>query len=164
MGGLYIPLPTVGVKRRSDDMQTFLPYAEFERSAQVLDYRRLGKQRVETWQLIRAINGETRGWRNHPAAVMWRDHVPALALYGKVICEEWIRRGYNDSMLPRFELILSGHSEGPELPSWLGNENFHVSHQSNLIRKFPEHYRMHWPEVPEDLPYIWPGSKNVLAA
>jgi len=108
-------------------MQTFLPYAEFERSAEVLDYRRLGKQRVETWQLIRAINGETRGWRNHPAAVMWRDHVPALALYGKVICEEWI-------------------------------------HQSNLVRKFPEHYRMHWPEVPEDLPYIWPGSENVLAA
>jgi len=87
-------------------MQTFLPYAEFERSAEVLDYRRLGKQRVETWQLIRAINGETRGWRNHPAAVMWRDHVPALALYGKVICEEWIRRGYNDSMLPQIPRAL----------------------------------------------------------
>jgi len=58
-------------------MQTFLPYADFKRSAQVLDYRRLGKQRVETWQLIRAINGETRGWRNHPAAVMWRE-VPGV--------------------------------------------------------------------------------------
>lgn len=141
-------------------MQTFLPYADFKRSAQVLDYRRLGKQRVETWQLIRAINGETRGWRNHPAAVMWRDHVPALAVYGKVICEEWIRRGYNDSMLPRFELIISG-SEDLQLPAWLGNENFHESHRSNLLRKFPEHYRMHWPELQDDLPYVWPVDNLV---
>lgn len=140
-------------------MQTFLPYEDFKRSAEVLDYRRLGKQRVETWQLIRAINGETMGWRNHPAAVMWRGYVPALALYGKVICEEWIQRGYQDQMLQRFELISSGH--GPknlQFPPWLGSYNFHVSHRSNLIRKFPEHYKMHWPEVPEDLPYMWPRN------
>lgn len=145
-------------------MQTFLPYQDFQRSAQSLDYRRLGKQRVETWQLIRAINGETRGWRNHPAAVMWRDYVPALALYGKFICEEWIRRGYNDSMLPRFELILSGISEELELPAWLGNENFHMSHRSNLLRKDPEYYRMQWPDLPDDLPYVWPEEKAPGAA
>jgi hypothetical protein len=146
-------------------MQTFLPYADFKRSAEVLDYRRLGKQRVETWQLIRAINGETRGWRNHPAAVMWRDHVPALAAYGATMCNEWIRRGYNDSMLQRFEVIVSRSLEEElELPPWLGNKNFHLSHQSNLVRKFPEHYRLHWPEISEDLPYIWPRNKNILAA
>lgn len=143
-------------------MQTFLPYADFKRSAEVLDYRRLGKQRVETWQLIRAINGETRGWRNHPAAVMWRDHVPALAVYGKVICEEWIRRGYNDSMLPRFEEIISGCSEEDlQMPAWLGTENFHESHRSNLLRKFPEYYRCHWPELQDDLPYVWPVDNLV---
>jgi hypothetical protein len=146
-------------------MQTFLPYADFKRSAQSLDYRRLGKQRVETWQLIRAINGETRGWRNHPAAVMWRDHVPALAVYGKVICEEWIDRGYNDSMLPRFELIISGcQEEELQMPSWLGNENFHKSHRSNLLRKFPEYYRSQWPELSDDLPYVWPGNEIVAVA
>ena len=145
-------------------MQTFLPYADFEESAQVLDYRRLGKQRVETWQLIRAINGETRGWRNHPAAIMWRDHIPALAVYGATMCREWIRRGYNDSMLDRFEVIISGEPGPLELPSWLGNKNFHLSHQSNLLRKFPEHYRLHWPDVDDALPYIWPGNENVLVA
>ena len=145
-------------------MQTFLPYADFKRSAEVLDYRRLGKQRVETWQLIRAINGETRGWRNHPAAIMWRDHVPALAVYGATMCQEWIRRGYNDSMLPRFEEIISGAPGIQELPSWLGNKNFHLSHQSNLLRKFPEHYRLHWPDVDDALPYVWPGTENVLVA
>lgn len=144
-------------------MQTFLPYADFQRSAESLDYRRLGKQRVETWQLIRAINGETKGWRNHPASVMWRDHVPALAVYGATMCREWIRRGYNDSMLPRFELIISGAPGALELPAWLGNENFHESHRSNLIRKFPEHYKLQWPDVPEDLPYIWPGEISTAA-
>jgi len=28
-------------------MQTFLPYADFKLSTRVLDYKRLGKQRVE---------------------------------------------------------------------------------------------------------------------
>ena len=36
-------------------MQTFLPYESFEESAKVLDYRRLGKQRVEGMQIINAI-------------------------------------------------------------------------------------------------------------
>lgn len=33
-------------------MQTFLCYPDFNKSAQVLDYRRLGKQRVEAWQIL----------------------------------------------------------------------------------------------------------------
>lgn len=32
-------------------MQTFLPYADFEKTAKCLDYKRLGKQRVEAWQI-----------------------------------------------------------------------------------------------------------------
>ncbi|WP_407659745.1 pyrimidine dimer DNA glycosylase/endonuclease V, partial [Kineococcus indalonis] len=35
-------------------MQTFLPYPGFARSAAVLDAPRLGKQRVETLQVLRA--------------------------------------------------------------------------------------------------------------
>lgn len=144
-------------------MQTFLPYADFADSARVLDYKRLGKQRVETWQLIRAINGETRGWATHPAAVMWRGHVPALARYGYIICMEWINRGYNDSMAPRFAEIISkcGPDEVFFDPSWLGNPEFHRSHQSNLIRKFPEHYGPLFPEVPDDLEYVWPALAGV---
>lgn len=32
-------------------MNTFLPYADFQKSAQCLDNKRLGKQRVEAWQI-----------------------------------------------------------------------------------------------------------------
>ena len=36
-------------------MQTFLPYPDFRQSAACLDYRRLGKQRVEGVQILKAI-------------------------------------------------------------------------------------------------------------
>ncbi|HMC68015.1 MAG TPA: pyrimidine dimer DNA glycosylase/endonuclease V, partial [Mycobacteriales bacterium] len=36
-------------------MQTFLPYSRFDASAAVLDDLRLGKQRVETLQILRAL-------------------------------------------------------------------------------------------------------------
>lgn len=131
-------------------MQTFLAYPDFAASAQVLDTKRLGKQRVEAWQLIRAITGQTKGWRNHPAAVMWRQYVPALNEYGAVMCEEWIRRGYNDTMLERFER----HPDA-DMPYWFGREEFHRSHQSNLLRKNLEYYSEFFPEVPSDLEYVW---------
>jgi hypothetical protein len=37
-------------------VQTFLPYPDFERTAEVLDDRRLGKQRVEVLQILNAIH------------------------------------------------------------------------------------------------------------
>lgn len=135
-------------------MQTFLPYEDFAASAEVLDYRRLGKQRVETWQIIRALNGETKGWTNHPASRMWRGYEQALTLYGVKICEEWIRRGYNDTMLQRFfDLLIPAEVK---LPAWLGDPNFHISHQSNLVRKDPDFYSPIFPDVGPELDYVWP--------
>lgn len=133
-------------------MQTFLPYADFQRTAEVLDYRRLGKQRVETWQLLNALDGLTKGWTNHPAALMWRGYEAALAAYGVVVTLEWRRRGYKDTMLDRF--LQPRPYSG--MPPWIGDEQFHLSHQSNLIRKDPEFYAPKFPGVTADLPYVWP--------
>lgn len=149
-------------------MQTFLPYADFDESARVLDYKRLGKQRVETFQLLNAIRGvdkfgepkQHKGWVNHPAAVMWRRYVPALHMYGRAMTLEWIRRGYNDTMLERFEV----HGEF-ELPYWFGDGEFHRSHQSNLLRKDLEFYSQFFDGVPSDLPYVWfPESVDLTAS
>ena len=57
-------------------MQTFLPYADPRASAACLDDRRLGKQRVETFQVLRAITWPTYGWKHHPVTRMWRGFVP----------------------------------------------------------------------------------------
>lgn len=138
-------------------MQTFLPYADFSQSAKVLDRARLGKQRVECKQILRALRGETKGWVNHPATRMWRGFETALAWYGLACCMEWAARGYNDS-LARYFAEMAGHVTFEEAikPEWLGDPAFHRSHQSNLIRKLPEHYGPLFPGVPNNLPYVWP--------
>lgn len=137
-------------------MQTFLPYANFVDSAQVLDYRRLGKQRVETKQILNALAGNSKGWVNHPATVMWRGYETALAEYGFVICTEWIARGYKDSLLDFFNDL---RQESYELPNWLGNEDIHISHQSNLIRKDPAFYIPRFGNITPDLPYVWGSGR-----
>ena len=136
-------------------MQTFLPYSSFEQSAQVLDWRRLGKQRVEGMQIINAINNPTqKGWVNHPATVMWRPYVEALKLYTNTIIEEWIQRGYNNNME-----IYDIHGT-PNMPHWLGKESFHSSHRANLLRKDYEYYsQFGWKENPES-PYVWLDADN----
>jgi hypothetical protein len=143
-------------------MQTFLPYPSFELSAKVLDTKRLGKQRVETKQILTALDykriGGKYGWQNHPATLMWEGHYDLLACYGAVICMEWRSRGYKDTLLPWFEARHLTRSEDFN-PSWVGDEAFHASHRSNLLRKDPEYYgKFGWAEPP-DLPYVWPVTK-----
>lgn len=141
-------------------MQTFLPDADFARSAAVLDRQRLGKQRVETKQIILALENPAYGWQNHPAVQMWRGYTTALATYGWIICSEWRKRGYQDTLMPFFaDRMVRAIAERP---FWLGDSNFHLSHRSNLLRKLPSHYRQFWPDEPADLPYIWPKLDNYI--
>lgn len=135
-------------------MQTFLPYPSFTQSAQCLDYRRLGKQRLETMQILKSIF-TNKGWPNHPATKMWKNHTNALVHYGFFICLEWIRRGYKDTCYQKIGIYYK-EGETNESPSWFGDERFHSSHRSNLLRKDSVFYgKYNWIESP-DLPYVWP--------
>ena len=143
-------------------MQTFLPYPSFVESARVLDAPRLGKQRVETLQLLRANTVPGYGWRHHPAAKMWHGYLPALVSYGLAMTDEWIAAGRADTVraqLLEFAPEVDGvPQEQLELPPWIGDPDFHRSHQSNLLRKDAEFYLPRFGDVPPDLPYIWPSS------
>ena len=130
-------------------MQTFLPYSNFQKTAEVLDWRRLGKQRVEGMQIIKTIlTPEQKGWQNHPIVIMWTPYVQALQLYTNTIINEWIKRGYNNNMkLYEIDSIV--------MPHWLGNKEFHASHKANLLRKDYEYYsQFGWKENLES-PYVW---------
>lgn len=142
-------------------MQTFLPYESFDLSAQSLDYRRLGKQRVEAKQILLALGRTSGGWVNHPAVRMWRGYENALCNYGYFICGNWIERGYRDSLQGWFVQQQNGPIV---LPPWLGDPELHRSHQSNLVRKDPDFYRVQFPLVPDDLPYVWPVSQRERTA
>jgi hypothetical protein len=45
------------------------------------------------------------------------------------------------------------------LPEWLGDEALHRSHRSALLRKDPGWYGRFFPDVADDLPYVWPSRR-----
>jgi hypothetical protein len=148
-------------------VQTFLPYASFEASARALDLKRLGKQRVEVIQIVRALTVPGYAWKSHPAVLMWKDHEEALGRYGLTMCDVWVERGFDDTCagtivddLSRFGIseirTEAALREAGELPPWLGDEAVLESHRSALVRKDPELYGPRFPEAAPDLPYVWP--------
>jgi ATP-dependent exoDNAse (exonuclease V) beta subunit len=92
-------------------MQTFLtqPYLDFGLSARELDRQRLNKQALEAWQIMMTNlkmdpfgnYREPRGWRNHPAVVMWRGYEVTLFNYIKAMTDEWTYRGYKTTILDK---------------------------------------------------------------
>lgn len=132
-------------------MQTFLPFPDFVKSAQSLDYRRLGKQRVECLQLLR------RQWPNHPASKMWRGHEYQLAEYGVAVCDAWILKGYQDTCYDKIRTVQEKFRD-TGLPFWFGDEKFHKAHRSNLLAKDFDFYREKFPNDKPGLPYVWPVS------
>jgi len=145
-------------------MQTFLPYADFERTAEALDGRRLGKQRVEVLQICNALHKERGGWVNHPVTRMWRGYEPALVAYGIAIVRAWTAQGKAATVGEKLLPHLHGEPERTQneladlgmLPSWLGREDIHLAYRSALVRKDPDFYRPLFPDVVADLEYVWP--------
>jgi hypothetical protein len=138
-------------------VQTFLPYPDFAASARCLDRARLGKQRVEVLQLVNTLQGKSTGWRQHPCIRMWRGFCPALVQYGVAMCDEWIARGFQDTVREKLLLTLDvAQDSSIQMPKWLGRESFHASHRANLLRKDPIWYgQFGWTDCPL-LYYEWP--------
>ena len=137
-------------------MQTFLPYPDFQLSCQCLDWKRLGKQRIEAKTILNILQnpGKYRGWLHHPATLMWKGYENALQDYYNHALDEWLIRGYKNSM--SHEVIDSPL----KMPNWMGEERFHASHRSNLLRKDPIYYsQFNWSES-SDLPYFWPTEQG----
>lgn len=158
------------MRKTDDGMQTFLPYPDFRATALALDRRRLGKQRVEALQVLRGLVVPGYGWRRHPAVKMWLGYEEALVRYGLEICRVWREQGHQDTCAATLVADLAATrphapirdqerlAAGGELPPWLGDDSFHESHRSALVRKDPDTYADLFPDVPDDLPYVWPAS------
>lgn len=139
-------------------MQVFLPYANFRTTAQHLDMKRLGKQRVECMQIVSAVTGVKvqayanglevvkagPGWRNHPITKLWAPHLPYLVNYACEMCDEWVRRGYKDTTKNKIQLIGSHQSLSTPgrvtKPPFLGDQQFLDVYKKILILKDPHFY------------------------
>jgi hypothetical protein len=154
-------------------MQTFAPYSDFEASARALDTKRLGKQRVEVIQIVRALTVPGYAWTSHPAVLMWKGYEEALGRYGLTMCEVWLELGFGDTCAATITEDLRAVgittirsyaelAEAGALPGWLFDPVLLRSHQSSLVRKDPDHYRPLFPDVPDDIDYFWPVRSPVV--
>lgn len=111
-------------------MQVFLPFPDVSKSLIVLDKVRLWKQVLEAKQLLDCIEGRKTGWRNHPVTKMYGRYPKFLIFYFNEALRLWKQTGKTS-----FEFLSSELIESSDIPEWFGNKEFHLSHQSNLLRK-----------------------------
>jgi hypothetical protein len=139
-----------------------------------LDDKRLGKQRVEAFQIINILTGKRQGWKNHPAVLMWTGCVTALQLYCNAMIREWIARGKNNNMVLYDVAVPTAISSGQEdpapdnanianipMPWWMGWQPFHDSHRASLLRKDPAFYGPKLTlanSLHANYGYIWPSK------
>lgn len=166
-------------------MQVFLPDADFDKTASVLDNQRLNKQALEAWQILLTnlkLNPagdyrEPKGWYNHPATRMWRGHESALLNYIGAMVYEWKSRGFKSTIFDKasktfdraleLDLVMDIH---PVLnPSWMEDEDLLAritsSHRTALLTKNYEWYsQFGWAEdngtPPTTYEYIWVTPDN----
>jgi hypothetical protein len=161
-------------------MQTFLPIAtvDFDKTAEVLDNKRLNKQALEGWQIMMVLleldpQGKHRtpkGWVNHPAVKLWRDHEASLFSYVMAMTREWKRRGFKTTIDDKASLTMDVAwslgliGELASLPNWMQDtarfDAIASTHRQALLVKDYEWYsQFKWPEdtgtAPTDYTYLW---------
>jgi hypothetical protein len=157
-------------------MNILLPLPSFTHSVAVLDRERLGKQRFDCRQVLAALRAERKGgsmtFGGEPVVTLWRGYESALALYYTFCVNEWVSRGYNNTMVTPYDLATWQRRPGEDafltenvaqikLPHWLGDGKLHESHRAWLLSSAPDHYRqLDWVEVAQDL--HWPENQLTI--
>lgn len=158
-------------------MQTFVPVtSSYADIAKVLDNKRLNKQALEAWQILMTNlqldpagnHRSPKGWANHPAVRMWRDHDLSLYDYIVAMTTEWKRRGFKTTIADKAAMTLSYAKDKHRLflditepPAWFGDEAIASTHrQALLVKDYGWYSRFPWPEntgvKPLEYEYIWP--------
>ena len=130
-------------------MQTFLPFKSFNQSAKALDNKRLNKQILEGYQILKVLNNPDprAAWRNHPAARMWAGYEDALFTYIMAMVKEANLRGIktdkNLANLTELRNKTISHW-GKGMPKWMLDRDkinrVVTTHRANLYKKDPEYY------------------------
>ena len=119
---------------------TFVTSSDVKLCAEVLDNKRLGKQRVEAKQILDVVMGTStsKGWKSHPAALMWMGYEDALKVYINTMIDKWVERGFKNTMI-KYDVKTDIN-----WPWWFSWEDLHLSHKCSLLRKNPKHYGPLW--------------------
>lgn len=130
-------------------MQTFLPYPAIRDSLDALDNKRLNKQVLETYQILKVLSGQSpsNAWRNHPAVLMWEGAEDELWRYGMTAIAMADMRGIKtENHLANFKALskIAALSWSDNEPAWRKNpttvKRVTTTHKANLYRKDPIYY------------------------
>ena len=90
----------------------------------------------------------------------------ALGSYGVTVCRTWFARGFADGCELQIREELDRIGVAAPLPAGAGRRRRPATlarrprpapqPQSSLLRKDPGFYGKLFPDVPDDLPYVWP--------
>ena len=130
-------------------MQTLLPYSSYSFTAQHLDNKRLNKQILECYQILKVLSQRPvkGGWVNHPAVLMWKNHELHLYAYAQKMIKEAKIRGIRTDK--NSDNLLSLHNQyklkwGTSTPDWLLDKDkmsrIVATHRARLYVKDPEYY------------------------
>lgn len=131
---------------------------------------------MEGRQILSALAGETKGWRNHPATRMFAGHETTLFRYLFSIADAMAMRGYkyenNWQVITHTFQTKFGWTRVVE-PDWMLDDRFNkviTTHRANLYLKAPHLYPQYEPETHiyremvccDRCAYYWP-SHNLEA-
>ena len=152
-------------------MQTFLPSGSSLFSAQILDNKRLNKQILEGYQILKVLATKGKAWRNHPAVLMWEGHEGALLNYVHNMITEAKHRGIktvnNESNINALAAQYNTQWDNSK-PDWMLDQvklsRVVATHRANLYRKDPIYYAEYADAVHseynkpccESCQYFWP--------
>ena len=127
-------------------MNVFVIGTPFE-TAKCLDNRRLNKQIIECEQIIRALEGESKAWANHPCVLQYKGHEQWLTAYMKCLCEYRKYRLHIDS-LDHLGAARIWNLYAMDLQPSFHNDLYFDQMKRRLYTKDNEHYRQ-WAELGE---------------
>ena len=140
-------------------MQTFLPYADFLLSAQMMDKKRCFKQVVECHQILNVLEGRRDGWKNHPAVKMWVGYIDTLKEYTNAFI--FVSK-HDHKVNTKYMYFEMDKDSKRILPWWFGDKNFHRAMRARLIEKDRDFYLPKFPndEGFNDGKYFWPVMES----
>jgi hypothetical protein len=162
----------------------FIIVPDIYKTASLLDQKRLCKQRLEARQIINILESYDKtgiflkAWSSHPATRTWIGYTNHLKVYFNIICREWIKRGFKQTM-ELYNIDESPYNIVPinfdgrsisfdqsmvnqySFPIWISFYPFYMSHQASLCRKDPKFYKFLLREEIKPFlnnGYLWPSK------
>lgn len=167
-------------------MQTFLPYDDVVKTMKCLDYQRLGKQRVEAMQIMKALKQGPKVIRCYdpkqlPAGRKYihiYNYFPdKLSKYEKYVKTPWFNHPatkmwrdnldalayYHNACIDEWiargynnNMLHIKHKKKFKMPSWFGNKVFHAKHRGTLLSKNKKWYSQFKWKEKAVYDYYWP--------